>query len=68
MCFECLTDHRSHTDEWIDGTNKKIYELFEQVVKLLTESKDYLISLIQSMKENMQQTNFTQDKILETAQ
>ena len=40
MCIECLKDHKSHTDEWIDGTNKKIYELLEQAVQILTERKD----------------------------
>ena len=32
MCIECVKDHKDHSHEWIDGTNKKIYELFEQAV------------------------------------
>ena len=40
MCIECFEDHKDHSHEWIKGTNKKIYELFEQAVQLLTERKD----------------------------
>ena len=68
MCIECVDDHKDHSHEWIKGTNLKIYELFEQALLLLTERKDQLVDLIQSIKEKMNSTQFTQDKILEIAQ
>ena len=40
MCIECVKDHKDHSHEWIDGTENKIYELFEQAVHLLSERKD----------------------------
>jgi hypothetical protein len=40
MCIECLKDHKPHSDEWVDGTNKKIYELLEQALQILTQRKD----------------------------
>ena len=68
MCIECVKNHTDHSHEWIEGTNKKIYELFEQALQLLTERKDQLLDLIQSIKEKMNSTQFTQDKILEIVQ
>ena len=68
MCIECVKDHKDHSHEWIDGTNKKIYELFEQAVQILTERKNLLVDLIQNIKERMNSTQFTQDKILEITQ
>jgi hypothetical protein len=68
MCIECVKDHKDHSHEWIDGTNKKIFELFEQAVQILTERKNLLVDLIQNIKERMNSTQFTQDKILEIAQ
>ena len=40
MCLECIEDHKDHSKSWIKGTNIKFYELFEQAVYLLNESKD----------------------------
>ena len=40
MCVERVKDHKDHSHEWIEGKNKKIYELFEQALQLLTERKD----------------------------
>ena len=40
MCVKCVKDHKDHSHEWIEGTNEKIYELFEQALLLLKERKD----------------------------
>ncbi len=67
MCAKCAKDHKDYNQEWIQGSNEKIYELFNQDLLLLTERKDQLVDLIQIIKEKMNSTQITQDKILEVA-
>ncbi len=50
MCIECIIDHKDYNHEFIDGTNKKIYELLSKAVKVLTERKDFLVDLTMAIK------------------